>query len=201
MHQRWVHERPRPGAQRLPRWDNRPALAHQVPLQPAGVLPQVSARPLHRNSVQAAWFVSVINQLMSRRSHQISCAHNWAVVFHPSNSKDEHQKSIFVPCEKGGYRLKDNVQFHLYISTSPCGDARIFSPHEAGVEGTKRLLSASQQSWTFSSSARSYALNFASTAACLNKLNVQGFFSPLTHARFHLIRILPWCPNTNYRHI
>lgn len=53
-----------------------------------------------------------------------------------SNSKEEHQKSIFVHCEKGGYRLKDNVQFHLYISTSPCGDARIFSPHEAGVEGT-----------------------------------------------------------------
>nr|XP_046259104.1 double-stranded RNA-specific editase 1 isoform X1 [Scatophagus argus] len=51
-----------------------------------------------------------------------------------SNNKEDHQKSIFVPCEKGGYRLKDNVQFHLYISTSPCGDARIFSPHEAGVE-------------------------------------------------------------------
>lgn len=53
-----------------------------------------------------------------------------------SNNKEDHQKSIFVHCEKGGYRLKDNVQFHLYISTSPCGDARIFSPHEAGVEGT-----------------------------------------------------------------
>ncbi|XP_061082908.1 double-stranded RNA-specific editase 1 isoform X2 [Conger conger] len=51
-----------------------------------------------------------------------------------SNSKEEQQKSIFIRCEKHGYRLKDNVQFHLYISTSPCGDARIFSPHEAGVE-------------------------------------------------------------------
>ncbi|XP_039612362.1 double-stranded RNA-specific editase 1 isoform X1 [Polypterus senegalus] len=51
-----------------------------------------------------------------------------------SNSKEEHQKSIFVKSEKCGYKLKDNVQFHLYISTSPCGDARIFSPHEAGVE-------------------------------------------------------------------
>lgn len=51
-----------------------------------------------------------------------------------SNNKEEHEKSIFTRCEKHGYRLKDNVQFHLYISTSPCGDARIFSPHEAGVE-------------------------------------------------------------------
>ncbi|XP_027019997.1 double-stranded RNA-specific editase 1 isoform X1 [Tachysurus fulvidraco] len=51
-----------------------------------------------------------------------------------SNSKEEYEKSIFTRCEKHGYRLKDNVQFHLYISTSPCGDARIFSPHEAGVE-------------------------------------------------------------------
>ncbi|XP_066544173.1 double-stranded RNA-specific editase 1 isoform X2 [Amia ocellicauda] len=51
-----------------------------------------------------------------------------------SGNKEEHQKSIFARCDKNGYKLKDNVQFHLYISTSPCGDARIFSPHEAGVE-------------------------------------------------------------------
>jgi double stranded RNA-specific editase B len=25
------------------------------------------------------------------------------------------------------------VRFHLYINTAPCGDARIFSPHEAGT--------------------------------------------------------------------
>lgn len=28
------------------------------------------------------------------------------------------------------YKLKDNIQFHLYINTAPCGDARVFSPHE-----------------------------------------------------------------------
>ncbi|MGH0117756.1 UNVERIFIED_CONTAM: hypothetical protein FKN15_039052, partial [Acipenser sinensis] len=51
-----------------------------------------------------------------------------------SSNKEDQQKSIFIRCERGGYKLKDSVQFHLYISTSPCGDARIFSPHEAGME-------------------------------------------------------------------
>ena len=41
--------------------------------------------------------------------------------------------SIFELCEDGvGFKLKEGYSFHLYISTSPCGDARIFSPHEKG---------------------------------------------------------------------
>ncbi|XP_065100672.1 double-stranded RNA-specific editase 1a isoform X1 [Paramisgurnus dabryanus] len=51
-----------------------------------------------------------------------------------SDRPEDHEKSIFRWCSEHGYRLKDNIQFHLYISTSPCGDARIFSPHEAGAE-------------------------------------------------------------------
>ena len=42
-------------------------------------------------------------------------------------------ESIFEvrPPELGpGFKVKDGYQFHLYISTSPCGDARIFAPHE-----------------------------------------------------------------------
>ncbi|XP_072434608.1 double-stranded RNA-specific editase 1-like isoform X1 [Chiloscyllium punctatum] len=54
--------------------------------------------------------------------------------YHLSNKTEDHHKSIFVKCDGGGFKLKENVQFHLYISTSPCGDARIFSPHEAAVE-------------------------------------------------------------------
>lgn len=44
-----------------------------------------------------------------------------------AKSKDD---SIFIRKPKGGYQLRENVKFHLYISTAPCGDARIFSPHE-----------------------------------------------------------------------
>ncbi|XP_077651557.1 double-stranded RNA-specific editase 1 isoform X4 [Urocitellus parryii] len=50
------------------------------------------------------------------------------------NSKEDQKSSIFQKSERGGFRLKDTVQFHLYISTSPCGDARIFSPHEPVLE-------------------------------------------------------------------
>lgn len=44
--------------------------------------------------------------------------------------------SIFVEnCDGRGYKLRDNVKFHLYINTAPCGDARIFSPHESECSG------------------------------------------------------------------
>ncbi|VDI49292.1 double stranded RNA-specific editase B [Mytilus galloprovincialis] len=39
--------------------------------------------------------------------------------------------SVFDKRENGGFRLKEGIKFHLYISTAPCGDSRIFSPHEA----------------------------------------------------------------------
>ncbi|KAF0300570.1 Double-stranded RNA-specific editase 1 [Amphibalanus amphitrite] len=46
---------------------------------------------------------------------------------HMSVGETEGQ-SIFEPRPEGrGYRLKENVQFHLYINTAPCGDARYCS--------------------------------------------------------------------------
>lgn len=43
--------------------------------------------------------------------------------------KSNESESIFEPLKKG-YKLKPGIKFHLYINTAPCGDARIFSPHE-----------------------------------------------------------------------
>lgn len=34
------------------------------------------------------------------------------------------------PLPSGGYRMKPDRNIHLYVSTAPCGDGRIFSPHE-----------------------------------------------------------------------
>ncbi|XP_055841472.1 double-stranded RNA-specific editase Adar isoform X1 [Episyrphus balteatus] len=48
-------------------------------------------------------------------------------------SSSTANQSIFVRNTDNGqypYKLKSGVHFHLYINTAPCGDARIFSPHE-----------------------------------------------------------------------
>lgn len=42
---------------------------------------------------------------------------------------ENNADSILEPTKKG-FKLKQGIRFHLYINTAPCGDARIFSPHE-----------------------------------------------------------------------
>ncbi|XP_062840257.1 double-stranded RNA-specific editase B2 isoform X2 [Anolis carolinensis] len=49
---------------------------------------------------------------------------------HLSKRREDGERSIFVRLKEGGYRLKENILFHLYVSTSPCGDARLNSPYE-----------------------------------------------------------------------
>nr|XP_025709292.1 double-stranded RNA-specific editase B2 [Callorhinus ursinus] len=49
---------------------------------------------------------------------------------HLSKRREDWEHSIFERSKDGGYRLREDVLFHLYVSTSPCGDARLHSPYE-----------------------------------------------------------------------
>ncbi|XP_060940482.1 double-stranded RNA-specific editase B2-like [Limanda limanda] len=49
---------------------------------------------------------------------------------HPA---DGEEQSIFVPNEGGGLRLQDGVFFHMFVSSSPCGDARLNCPYETSA--------------------------------------------------------------------
>uniref|UniRef100_A0A673AI36 Adenosine deaminase RNA specific B2 (inactive) n=1 Tax=Sphaeramia orbicularis TaxID=375764 RepID=A0A673AI36_9TELE len=45
--------------------------------------------------------------------------------------KHGEEQSIFVPNKScSGFRLRDDILFHMYISSSPCGDARLNCPYE-----------------------------------------------------------------------
>ncbi|XP_044580565.1 double-stranded RNA-specific editase Adar isoform X1 [Cotesia glomerata] len=46
------------------------------------------------------------------------------------HTENRGEESILEEKNKKGFKLKQGIQFHLYINTAPCGDARIFSPHE-----------------------------------------------------------------------
>lgn len=56
----------------------------------------------------------------------------WLLLFNFLLNLATAYQSIFVRNTDGQYpyKLKSGVHFHLYINTAPCGDARIFSPHE-----------------------------------------------------------------------
>lgn len=43
-------------------------------------------------------------------------------------AKGQESTSIFCRGSSGLYALKPGISFHMYISTAPCGDARVFSP-------------------------------------------------------------------------
>ena len=46
--------------------------------------------------------------------------------------------SVLVPRNNGaGFVLKSGVRFHLYVSSAPCGDARIFAPKETESEAVE----------------------------------------------------------------
>ncbi|TRZ01510.1 hypothetical protein DNTS_020236 [Danionella cerebrum] len=61
---------------------------------------------------------------------------------HLSKRKEDWEQSIFVRQKDCCLRLRENILFHMYISTSPCGDARLHSPYEisSDLHNTRRLV-------------------------------------------------------------
>uniref|UniRef100_A0A672IQU5 Double-stranded RNA-specific editase B2-like n=1 Tax=Salarias fasciatus TaxID=181472 RepID=A0A672IQU5_SALFA len=51
-----------------------------------------------------------------------------------SKRPEDWEESIFVRHKEFSYRLRDNVHFHMYVSTSPCGDGRLNSPYEISTD-------------------------------------------------------------------
>uniref|UniRef100_A0A3P8W2K6 Adenosine deaminase RNA specific B2 (inactive) n=1 Tax=Cynoglossus semilaevis TaxID=244447 RepID=A0A3P8W2K6_CYNSE len=51
-----------------------------------------------------------------------------------SKRPEDWEESIFVRHKESGCRLRDDIHFHMYISTSPCGDGRLNSPYEISTD-------------------------------------------------------------------
>ncbi|CAL8401195.1 unnamed protein product [Gadus morhua 'NCC'] len=58
-----------------------------------------------------------------------------------SKRPEDWEESIFVRHKESGYRLRDGVHFHMYVSTSPCGDGRLNSPYEISADIPQDLSS------------------------------------------------------------
>ena len=54
-------------------------------------------------------------------------------------AKGQNEVSIFEQKPNRKFTLKSGISFHLYISTAPCGDARVFSPRQG--DSPERQLS------------------------------------------------------------
>ncbi len=48
-------------------------------------------------------------------------------------AQEDEDKSVLTRGQDGKFKLKDGMSFHLFITTAPCGDARIFSLHESST--------------------------------------------------------------------
>ncbi|XP_031625540.1 double-stranded RNA-specific editase Adar isoform X2 [Contarinia nasturtii] len=70
-------------------------------------------------------------EIVARRCLMDFCYSQLELHTNASTAKD----SIFVrPSQPDQlYKLRDGIKFHLFINTAPCGDARIFSPHETEI--------------------------------------------------------------------
>ena len=124
------------------------------------------------------------------------------------------EESILEREEEGGrYRLKQGITFHLYISTSPCGDGRVFSPKEDSAsvpdnhpgrasrgqarakieagEGTVLLPPNAIQTWDgIMQSERLYTMSCSDKIARWNLLGLQGALLTLYMEPVYLTSII-----------
>lgn len=57
-----------------------------------------------------------------------------------SKRREDWERFVLVRVKEGGYRLRDNVLFYFYVSTSFCGDARFNSFYEIIIDKRKRIF-------------------------------------------------------------
>lgn len=103
--------RPRWDAERLPRGGRQPQGAAAVPLLAAGAAAQVGPLLQSRVTCFPSCFTSGLPPPRS-------------------DPAERREESIFTPNTGGGCRLRDGVLFHMFVSSSPCGDARLNCPYE-----------------------------------------------------------------------
>ena len=70
-----------------------------------------------------------MQKTVQKKCSNISTSFQYLYVFPRFSSRD--LGPIFNVTNVAFFRLKDRIDFHLFITTSPCGDARIFSLHES----------------------------------------------------------------------
>ncbi|XP_034744421.1 double-stranded RNA-specific editase B2-like isoform X2 [Etheostoma cragini] len=77
-------------------------------------------------------------EVLSRRALVRFLYAQLELLLDPAGSEEQ---SIFVPnTGGGGVRLQDGVLFHMYVSSSPCGDARLNCPYETTAAYPSRRL-------------------------------------------------------------
>jgi len=52
------------------------------------------------------------------------------IICFSDDTSPNYQQIVCFSDDTGKFEVKPNVKFHLYISTAPCGDGRIFSPRD-----------------------------------------------------------------------
>ena len=125
----------------------------------------------------------------------------------------EEESILEKEAEGGRYRVKQGITFHLYISTSPCGDGRVFSPKEDSAsipdnhpgrasrgqarakieagEGTVLLPPNTIQTWDgIMQSERLYTMSCSDKIARWNLLGLQGALLTLYMEPVYLTSII-----------